>query len=246
MADRQSNIPASCCVRTVMATAIWLVLYGSLVTGCALSLGSRMQRWGDQGDVTALTGVLSHPEVRFRMNAVAMLGRTSCPEAIAPLLECIRNENEGIELRQYAAYELGYLGECGLIDRCTLELLTELALYGELRLRLSVVACLGRTGRREAIPPLVALLSGHEEIVTCAALDALGRLARERAFHNARGIDSSDVDAIRDAIHEIDGSTKSARINSICRSALSSCSEAYGVNKQANQAGVFARSKDTP
>lgn len=108
------------------------------------------------------------------IRAVEALARTGDPQAVKPLLECMKH-NEDI-VRSCAAAALGQVGDARAVEPLLRALL-------EPNKQIVLAACnsLSRLGDQRAVDPVIKLLTHQSSDVRAAALETLGKLRDPRA-----------------------------------------------------------------
>jgi HEAT repeat protein len=142
--------------------------------------------------LSSLLSALTHSEWLVRLHAVEALGKTGSPEAVAPLLSVLFNDQDRA-VREDAVRALGQIGDARAVEF----LITAMKEPG---LRPLAVEALGRIGDRRAVPVLIDVLGGvdraglsrpidscddhwNEEIITLGvAAKALGVIRDETAI----------------------------------------------------------------
>ena len=102
----------------------------------------------------SLRGALTHEEWLVRLHAVEALGKTRSPEAVAPLLSVLFNDQDRA-VREDAVRALGQIGDARAVEF----LVTAMK---DLGLRPLAVEALGQIGDRRAVPVLINVLEGVE------------------------------------------------------------------------------------
>lgn len=132
---------------------------------------------GEQGNIEELEKFLSYKEINTRLYAISLLAQTSNADALKPLIGCLQDEDPRI--RSYAAYELGYLGSCGVVDKLTVTQLADILKDPNYISRHDIIEAIGRSGIPDAIPPLTDMLHDKDDAIKKSAVDALECLIKE-------------------------------------------------------------------
>ncbi|MDD2231019.1 MAG: HEAT repeat domain-containing protein [Candidatus Cloacimonetes bacterium] len=150
-----------------------------LNTGCD-STEKKMKHWGEQHNFAKLEKVLSNEQIEVRLYAISLMAQTSHADALKPLIGCLQDEDPRI--RNYAAYELGYLGSCGVVDKPTVIQLVDILKDPNYVSRHDIITALGYSGIPDAIPPLVAMLHDKDDSIQESVIAALKCLIKESKF----------------------------------------------------------------
>ncbi len=184
-----------------------ILLVFLMCAGCD-SREERMKALGDQGNIEELKKFLGHKEINTRLYAISLLAQTSHADALKPLLGCLQDKDP--KIRNYAAYELGYLGSCGVVDKPTVIQLANILKDPDYVSRHDIITALGRSGLPDAIPPLVGMLQDKDETIRESAITALKCLAKESGFPCSQ-IGAAEVLSISNALDvaQLNGGIKS-------------------------------------
>jgi HEAT repeat protein len=117
-----------------------------------------------------LLGALKDESWRVRRAAVAGFSQRAAPDAIAALLESVREDHSNLSLLNSALQVLA------LSDVDTLSPLIEFLRGDDADLRMQAALALGEQGDERAIPALLAALNDSDVNVVYHAIEALGKL----------------------------------------------------------------------
>ena len=129
-----------------------------------------------------LLSALGDESWRVRRAAVEGLSRRAAPDAIAALLESVRENHHDLGLLNSALQVLS------MSDVDTLSPLVEFLNGGDADLRIQAALALGEQRDARAVPALVAALDDEDVNVRYHAVEALGKLRAAEAAHALAGV----------------------------------------------------------
>ncbi|NWF72939.1 MAG: HEAT repeat domain-containing protein [Nitrospirae bacterium] len=114
--------------------------------------------------LSSLLSALTHAEWLVRLHAVEALGKTGSPEAVAPLLSVLFNDQDRA-VREDAIRALGQIGDARAVEFL-------ITVTKEPGLRPLAVEALGRIGDRRAVPVLINVLEGVDRAGLSRPIDS--------------------------------------------------------------------------
>lgn len=130
-----------------------------------------LTQFDDPGLIVPLIAALRHEDATTRALAAGKLADLGAVEAVAPLLDVLRDDRDA-HVREEAARALGMLGDPAAVD----PLLTALRSDRGDHVREEAAAALGQLGDSRAVTPLTQARSDRHVMVRRAAEIALHRL----------------------------------------------------------------------
>jgi len=131
---------------------------------------------------------------KVRYNAARVLGEMGDANAVAPLIDVLKNDRNG-SVRLYAARALGELGEVS----ASKPLIESLREDRNVDVRVRAARALGRLGGKEVVIPLVEALNDENPQVCITATDALIEIGDIAADSLIKSLDSAKVNVRCDA-----------------------------------------------
>jgi HEAT repeat protein len=126
--------------------------------------------------VAALLTILHDSNEDLRLFIIRTLGKLADKQAIDPLMNVAKDQNESPSVHEAAISALGYVQ-----GKRAFEPLLEALADGDSNIRSAAASALGSLGDRRAVPRLIALLK-DEYHVRYAAIQALGKLGDNGAL----------------------------------------------------------------
>lgn len=168
---------------------------------------------GDIGDSSALPHVLAvaaHSDPRVRREVIRTLTRLTSSESEERIIEALRDEDRGVQITAVTALAtVKGVRSAGVM----FDLARRAPPYAELApaVRIEAIACLGRSGAKEAFPVLAEILTrrgflgpAESPEVRSAAVKALGVLGTPEALELVTGTAAKESKpAVREAAQEV-------------------------------------------
>jgi len=138
--------------------------------------------------LSSLLAALTHSEWLVRLHAVEALGKTGAPEAVAPLLSVLFNDQDRA-VREDAVRALGQIGDARAVE-CLMTVVKEPGL------RPLAIEALGRIGDRRAVPVLIDVLEGVDRAELSRPIDSCDDHGNEENI--TLGVAAKALGVIRD------------------------------------------------